>query len=97
MMRYSVQRRYRIFVKAMDFCILLKKWTKILIKMLKNQQQMQLKLFQNMQVAEETGDLIGNRIPDKTKKVSKKLQNKIIQKQLQMNIIKKNPKKDIYL
>ena len=31
-MRYSVQPRDRIFVKAMNFCLLLKIWVKILVK-----------------------------------------------------------------
>ena len=31
-MRYSIQPRDQIFAKAMDFCILLKIWVKILVK-----------------------------------------------------------------
>ena len=32
MKRYSVQPRDRIFVKAKEFCILLKIWVKVLVK-----------------------------------------------------------------
>ena len=32
MTRYSIQPRYQIFQEAMDFCLLLKKWVKILVK-----------------------------------------------------------------
>ena len=47
--------------------------------------------------AEEPGDLIGNKIGDKITKVAKRC-NRIIQEQLQVNlIIKKHIKKDIYL
>ena len=43
--------------------------------------------------AEATGDLSGNKNVEQLKKVY----NRIIQKQLQMNMIKKYLKKDIYL
>ena len=46
--------------------------------------------------AEATGDLIGNKAADKLQK-SQKLRNRLIQKQLQMNMIKKYLKKDISL
>ena len=46
--------------------------------------------------AEATGDFISNKIAIKITGVSK-IHNRIIQKQLQMNMIKKYLKKDIYL
>ena len=46
--------------------------------------------------AEATGDLIGNNITNRITKVSQNYNN-IIQWQLQMNMIKKYLKKDIYL
>ena len=46
--------------------------------------------------AEATGDLIGNTAADKLQK-SQKLRNRLIQKQLQMNMIKKYLKQDISL
>ena len=46
--------------------------------------------------AEATVDLIGNKAADKLQK-SQKLRNRLIQKQLQMNMIKKYLKKDISL
>ena len=46
--------------------------------------------------AEATGDLIGNNIANRITKVSKNYNN-IIQWQLQMKMIKKYLKKDIYL
>ena len=45
---------------------------------------------------EATGDLIRNKIADRITKVWKKLNNKLIQRQLQMSMIKKYLKKDIY-
>ena len=44
-------------------------------------------------IAEATSDLISNKIADKLQKKC----NRIIKKQLQMNMIKKYQKKDIYL
>ena len=46
--------------------------------------------------AETTGDLIGIKIADKSRK-SQKLHMKIIRRQLQMSMIKKYLKKDTYL
>ena len=47
---------------------------------------------------EATGDLIGNKIADRITKVSKTFTNKwIIQKKLEMSLIKKYLKKDIYI
>ena len=46
--------------------------------------------------AEATGDLIDNKIPDKITKVSK-INNKIIQRQSPMRMIKKYLKNHIYL
>ena len=60
---------------------------------------MHLKLFQKkiiQKIAEATGDLIGNKIADEITKISK-IRNRIIKKQLQMNMIKKYLKKDICL
>ena len=42
-----------------------------------------------------TGDLIGNKIANRIRKVSK-IHNKIVQKQLKMSLIKKYLKGDIY-
>ena len=47
-------------------------------------------------IAEATDDLTGNKIANKITK-SEEVHHRIIQKQLQMNIIKKYLKKDIYL
>ena len=44
-------------------------------------------------IAEATSNLISNKIADKLQKKC----NRIIKKQLQMNLIKKYQKKDIYL
>ena len=46
--------------------------------------------------AEAAGDLIGNRIADEVTKISK-IPSRIIQKQLQINLIKKYLKKDTYI
>ena len=46
---------------------------------------------------EVAGDLIGNKIANKINEGSKKIHNKIIQKQLQISMIKKYLKKDTYL
>ena len=46
--------------------------------------------------AEATGDLNGNKIANRITKVSKNL-NKIIQRQLQMSMIKKYLNKNVYL
>ena len=56
---------------------------------------MQLKLLQKKPIqktAESTGDLIGNKMANRTKK-SQECRNRIIQKKLQMNMIKKYLKK----
>ena len=50
----------------------------------------------NSKTAEATGDLNGNKNANKITKVSKNSQ-KIILKQLQMSMIKKYLKKDVYL
>ena len=50
----------------------------------------------NKKIAEATDDLTGNKIANKITK-SQEVHHRIIQKQLQMNIIKKYLKKDIYL
>ena len=50
----------------------------------------------NKKIAEATDDLTGNKIANKITK-SEEVHHRIIQKQLQMNIIKKYLKKDIYL
>ena len=55
---------------------------------------MHLKLLQK--TVEATGDLNGNKIADKVTKISK-TSDSIIQKQLQMSMLKKYLKKDIYL
>ena len=47
-------------------------------------------------IAEATDDLIGNKIGDRITKVQK-IDNKVIQRQLQMRMIKKYLKKDKYL
>ena len=47
-------------------------------------------------IAEATDDLIGNKIGDRITKVQK-IDNKVIQRQLQMKMIKKYLKKDKYL
>ena len=47
-------------------------------------------------IAEATDDLIGNKIGDRITKVQK-VDNKVIQRQLQMRMIKKYLKKDKYL
>ena len=49
--------------------------------------------MENQETAEATSDLIGNKILNKFDKIH----NKIVQKQLQINMIKKDLKKDIYL
>ena len=43
----------------------------------------------NQETAEATGDLVGNKIANRITKVSKKNYGKIIQRQLQMSMIKK--------
>ena len=60
---------------------------------LKNQQRMQYKL---LQIAEATGDLIGNRIADKIRSFSNKSPTELHFKELQ-NDKKEEPKKDTYL
>ena len=47
-------------------------------------------------IAEANDDLIGNKIGDRITKVQK-IDNKVIQRQLQMKMIKKYLKKDKYL
>ena len=57
-----------------------------------------LKAFKKaiQKTAEATGDLIGSKIVNRIIKVPK-MHNKIIQRQLQMSMIKKHLNKDIYL
>ena len=59
---------------------------------------MHLKLLQksDLKKAEATGDLAGNKFADRITKISKTY-NIIIQKHLQMNMIKKYLKKYMYL
>ena len=66
--------------------------------MLNNLHQMNLNYFKksNPKKAEATGDLISNKIAKRITKIFK-IYNKIIQRQLQINVIKKYLKKDIYL
>ena len=66
--------------------------------MLNNLQQMHIKLYQKrviQKIVEPTGDLIVNKIAKRVKKVSK-VHYRIIQKQLQMTLMKKYLKKHIY-
>ena len=67
--------------------------------MLKNLQEMHLKLLQKkviQKTAEATGDLIGNKIADKIRKVLKCSQQNNSE-QLQISMIKKCVRKDLYL
>ena len=57
---------------------------------------MTLKLLQKKQSAEATDDLIGNKVDNKIEKFQK-IHNKINQRLLQINVIKKYLKKDMYL
>ena len=81
----------------MDICLLLKIWVKILVKirnfliMLNNLGLKHLKTTANKVIkktAKATGNLIGNKNADKLLK-SRKICDRIIQKQLQMKMIKK--------
>ena len=110
-MHYSVQPRDWIFVKGYGFLSftknvgknigknLISKYSPKLLHHAKIAAADALKTSSKrviQQTAAVTGDLIGNKIADRITKVSK-IYNKIIQKQLQMSMIKKYLKKDKYL
>ena len=70
------------------------KYSQTLFDPAKQSAEMHLKVIQK--IAEATGDLIGTKIADRIVK-SQEVHLRMIQKQLQMNTIKKYVKKDIYL
>ena len=86
-MRYSVQPRDRIFLKGYGFCLDQAKTSATNAFTTASKRLIQ-------KTAEATVDFIKLLIEFQ---MSQKLQNRIIQKQLQMNMIKKYLKKDIYL
>ena len=107
MTHYSVQPRDQIFVKVMDFCLLLEiqgknvgktlssKYSQKLLDHAKQPATYALKIASKSAIqktAEAIGDLIGNKIAGRIKKVSK-IHHRIIQKQMK----RKQLEKDIYL
>ena len=99
----------------MDFCLLLKIWITILVKisvktcvvnkiknlliMVNNRQQMHLKLLQKESFKKQQKKLVICLVRKLLIKLwgLQKIDNRIIKKQLQMNMIKKHLKKDKYL
>ena len=111
-MHYSVQPRRWIFAKGYEFLLFAKnmggnvgknisknlsgKYNQKLLDHAKHQTH--LKLLQISNPKNSTNNWwFGNKIDSKIMGVSKKIHNKIIQRQLQMNMIKKYLKKDTYL
>ena len=101
-MRYSVQPTDRIFVKGYGFLTFAEnigkniskslscKYSQKLLEHSKQSSTDALKTVSKRAIqktAEATGDLIGNQIAIELRK-SQKIRNRIIQKQLQMNMIK---------
>ena len=104
MTHYSVQPRDQIFVKVMDFCLLLEiqgknvgktlssKYSQKLLDHAKQPGTYALKTASKSAIKKTEkaiGDLIGNKIADRIKKVSK-LHHRIIQKQMKRKYLEKD-------
>ena len=103
-MRYSIDPRYRRYVKGCGFLSFAKnmgknisnKYSPKLVDGAKKSATDAIKTASKRpihKIAEATGDLIGNKIADKITSVSKNLQRSPIR----MKLIMKYQKKDIYL
>ena len=106
-MRYSIEPRERRYVKGYGFLSFPKnigknlgnKYGQKLIDSAKNSATDTLKLTSqraSQKAADATGDLVGNKIAGKITNYSKNLQI-VRQSFIQMNLIMKYQKKDIYL
>ena len=103
MTRYSVQPTDRIFVKGYGFLVKIKVkvWVVNIAKnfliMLKNLQQMHLKLLQKVSFKKQQKQLViwlAIKLLIELQKFQK-IHNKIFQRQLQMNMTKKHLKKNM--
>ena len=107
-MRYSTEPKNKIYVKGCGFLPFAKNMVtrlsnKYSQKLLDTAKQSTIDAIKTaskrviQKTVEATGDLVGNKITNKITKISKTSQfhNRIVQKQLQMRMIKKYLKKDI--